>query len=140
VDIGLPPVIVLGYPMTMVLGEKLVTAIGRGGANTRWRDFGDLYRIINAHSVNANGLRASMRTIADYRQAALSPLLPALAAMPDSAQARWARWRSRTGNTDLPEGLSEVLEAVSEFADPVIRGEVDAETWDPASRRWEQAS
>ncbi|MFC3492900.1 nucleotidyl transferase AbiEii/AbiGii toxin family protein [Glycomyces rhizosphaerae] len=32
----------VGYPLTMVLAEKLVTAIQRGTANTRWRDFTDV--------------------------------------------------------------------------------------------------
>ena len=34
---------VLGYPLAMAHTEKIVTAIARGAANTRWRDFGDLY-------------------------------------------------------------------------------------------------
>ena len=35
----------LGYPMTMVLAEKAVTALQRSTANTRWRDFGDVYQL-----------------------------------------------------------------------------------------------
>lgn len=31
-----------GYPRVMVLAEKIVTAIQRGTANTRWRDFVDI--------------------------------------------------------------------------------------------------
>jgi hypothetical protein len=31
-----------GYPMHMVHAEETVTAIQRGIANTRWRDFGDI--------------------------------------------------------------------------------------------------
>jgi hypothetical protein len=34
---------VRGYPLEMVLAEKVATAIARGTANTRWRDFVDLY-------------------------------------------------------------------------------------------------
>ena len=33
-------IVLLGYPIPMVLAEKIVTAIQRGTANTRWRDFG----------------------------------------------------------------------------------------------------
>ncbi len=36
---------VLGYPPHMVLAEKIVTAIDRGRANTRWRDFVDIASI-----------------------------------------------------------------------------------------------
>lgn len=36
------PLVLQSYPLPMVLAEKLVTAIARGTANTRWRDFADL--------------------------------------------------------------------------------------------------
>jgi hypothetical protein len=32
-----------GYPLEMVLAEKVATAIARGTANTRWRDFGSVF-------------------------------------------------------------------------------------------------
>ena len=35
----------LGYPIPMVLAEKVVTASQRGITSTRWRDFADLYLI-----------------------------------------------------------------------------------------------
>lgn len=47
-DISLPrlleqePIRLRGYPMEMVLAEKVVTVLQRGQANTRWRDFGDI--------------------------------------------------------------------------------------------------
>jgi predicted nucleotidyltransferase component of viral defense system len=39
--------LVRGYPLEMVLAEKVATAIARGTANTRWRDFVDLYSLGN---------------------------------------------------------------------------------------------
>lgn len=42
VQIGQEPVRLLGYPLPMVIAEKTVTAIERGEANTRWRDFADV--------------------------------------------------------------------------------------------------
>lgn len=39
---GGEPIELRGYPMHMVYAEKGVTAIQRGTANTRWRDFGDI--------------------------------------------------------------------------------------------------
>ncbi|HRN29494.1 MAG TPA: nucleotidyl transferase AbiEii/AbiGii toxin family protein, partial [Terrimesophilobacter sp.] len=52
VPLGLPPVTLLGYPLTMVLAEKVVTAIDRGIANTRWRDFADVYALTRLHPVD----------------------------------------------------------------------------------------
>jgi hypothetical protein len=40
------PLVLRGYPLHMVLAEKLVTAIARGTASTRWRDFADIYLLI----------------------------------------------------------------------------------------------
>jgi hypothetical protein len=37
-----------GYPLSMVHAEKLVTAVQRGTANTRWRDFADIYLLASA--------------------------------------------------------------------------------------------
>jgi len=40
---------ITGYPIAMVHAEKIVTAIQRGTANTRWRDFADIYLLSTRH-------------------------------------------------------------------------------------------
>jgi len=39
----------LGYPLPMVIAEKLVTAAQRGVAISRWRDFADVYALTRTH-------------------------------------------------------------------------------------------
>lgn len=56
-----------GYPLELILAEKIVTALARGTANTRWRDFLDLYVLIRRHAVDAQTLRTSMEHVAQYR-------------------------------------------------------------------------
>jgi predicted nucleotidyltransferase component of viral defense system len=63
-----------GYPLPMVLAEKIVTAVQRGPANTRWRDYGDLYLLSRGHDVGAAPLREAVTAVAEYRQAVVSPL------------------------------------------------------------------
>ncbi|WP_187976357.1 nucleotidyl transferase AbiEii/AbiGii toxin family protein [Mycetocola sp. JXN-3] len=41
VALGQPVLEVLGYPMVMVLAEKISTVMERGPVNSRWRDFAD---------------------------------------------------------------------------------------------------
>jgi hypothetical protein len=65
---------VLGYSVEMVIAEKLVTAVQRGTANTRWRDFVDLHRIVRSRPLPGAQLVASTRLVADYRLATLAPL------------------------------------------------------------------
>jgi hypothetical protein len=137
VPLDQPPVTMLGYPLTMVLAEKIVTAIDRGEVNTRWRDFADVYTLTRIHQVDAEELRASMEAVAAYRHVELGPLLPQLAAMPERAQPKWRAWRTRVNRDhELPEQFRELLGAVSTFADPVLAQPV-AGRWNPGSKNWE---
>jgi hypothetical protein len=142
VQIGQEPVQVLGYPLVMVIAEKIVTAIERGEANTRWRDFADVLAISGAHEIVAGELLAALRTVATHRAANLRPLLPALAPMPGTAQTRWAAWRRRQAHAvKLPEQFGDVLRAVAAFTRPVL-DDVPAEgsRWNPTRQTWEPGS
>lgn len=121
--------------MAMVHAEKIVTALDRGEANTRWRDFADIYTLARFHSIESIDLRASLEIVADYRHVALRPLLPFLAAMPPRAQPKWRAWRRRIGRDDLPEHFTELLDALAQFADPVLAETVSGH-WDPRSQTW----
>ena len=51
----MPAVTVLGYPIETVLAEKIVTALDLGAANTRVRDYADIYTITGAHDLSCEG-------------------------------------------------------------------------------------
>ncbi|MFJ3403557.1 nucleotidyl transferase AbiEii/AbiGii toxin family protein [Promicromonospora sp. NPDC090134] len=130
------PVLVLGYPLTMVLAEKIVTAIERGEANTRWRDFADVHVVSRQHRLDRDTLRSSIREVAQYREVETLPLADAVGGLAAIGQERWTRWIRRVGRTDLPESLSELLGSVARFVDPVIAGPDRQATWSPNDRRW----
>ncbi len=65
---------VRGYPLSMILAEKLVTAIQRDTSNARWRDFADVYSLSGRHAVNGEEVRESIRRVAAHRSATPSPL------------------------------------------------------------------
>jgi hypothetical protein len=138
IQIGQPPVRLLGYPLPMVVAEKTVTALQRGEANTRWRDFADVLTISRAHELSASELRAALEAVATFRGVALKPLLPGLQRMPDAAQAKWANWRRRQPHAnDLPERFQDLLSAVAAFVDPVLDATpLAAARWYPAERAW----
>lgn len=136
VPLGLPPVTLFGYPLAMVFAEKIITAIDRGEGNTRWRDFADVYTLARLHRIDADELRASMETVAEYRHVTLTPLLPQLADMPDRAQAKWRAWRARVHREqELPELFGDVLRAVSRFADPALTRSASGH-WNPSAGAW----
>lgn len=134
-----PPVKLLGYPLVMVLAEKIVTAIDRGEGNTGWRDFADVYTLMHLHSVVAADLRNSLETVAAYRGVTLTPVLPALAEMPERAQPKWRAWRARVNRQkELPEAFVEVLNDIARFVDPVLSGTARG-CWNRAKQSWEES-
>jgi hypothetical protein len=75
-----------GYPLEMVLAEKIVTAVARGTANTRWRDFYDLYQLASTHTIDAGVLRRSLDAVAAHSNVHLRPLSEVLTGYPATGQ------------------------------------------------------
>jgi hypothetical protein len=122
----------------MVLAEKIVTAMARGTANTRWRDFLDLYVLVRRYAVQAQTLRTSMQRVAEHRGLPLGPLRPVLIGYSDIAQSRWLAWlRKQRLEAVAPAEFSLVLEVVTSFADPAILGAgATPGSWDPLKSTW----
>jgi len=135
---GGDPIELAGYPLPMVHAEKIVTAVQRGTANTRWRDFADVYRLIRRHPVDGTELHRACLEVAAHRKATLLQLAIVLDGYAELAQAKWAAWRRRQGFDDLPEDFAIVLHAVVAFANPALTGTVDDFTWRPDSHSWLQ--
>jgi hypothetical protein len=128
---------VYGYPLPMVLAEKIITALHRGTANTRWRDFVDIYRLTRRHAVSAEELTGALSTVAEYRAVPLEPLTTVLDGYPAIAQTRRARWRIKQRLEDrVPAQFAELLAAVTSFADPLLSRTVSQAQWDPDRKQW----
>lgn len=54
----------------MVLAEKIVTATERGTANTRWRDFADIYLLTTIHTIPADTTRRAIHVVANIETSA----------------------------------------------------------------------
>lgn len=131
---------VLGYSVEMVIAEKLVTAVQRGTANTRWRDFVDLHRIVGSRSLPGAQLVTSTRLVANYRQATLAPLRSVLDGYGAIAQPRWAAWRTKQKLEDeAPERIDDLVDSLVEFADPILDGTAETRMWDPSASAWRAA-
>ncbi len=127
----------LGYPIGMVLAEKLVTAGQRGGANTRWRDFADIYSLIRSHPLDADEVHYAIRTVAQRRQVELRPLRASLDGYAEAGQKRWAAGRARQNLTDrIPLTFADVLADVLTFADGCYATPASAQTWSPRGLTW----
>lgn len=119
--LGEDPIGVLAYPVAMVVAEKLVTALHRGRANTRWRDFADLALLLGSHDLDPTALEAAVREVGRHRQVPARPLAAALAGKAPEAQPRWRVWRRRQGlDGRVPESFAELLELLDEATREVL--------------------
>lgn len=147
-DISLPrllgeePIRLRGYPLEMVLAEKIITVLQRGQASTRWRDFGDIYLLTRRYIFQANELRQTLQTVADYRHVEISSLDDALDGYAEIGQEKWEAWRRRLELADsLPASFGDALGALELFAEPILTGSVDdPASWDPAQQAWSDGS
>lgn len=127
-----------GYPLPMVHAEKVVTMLQRQSANTRWRDFGDVYMLARRQPVNGRQLRDSILAVSAHRNVQLIPLAQALSGYAASSQSRWSAWRRKQQlESILPADFAEVVGKIIAFADPAIAGDISGLTWDFATFRWE---
>jgi hypothetical protein len=134
--IGGNPIRLMGYPLHMVHAEKIVTAVQRGVANTRWRDFGDIWTLSRSRAVAGTDLQEAIREVARFRRAELITLGDVLDGYAGLAQARWAAWRRRQNRDELPSEFGDLLAEVITFAEPAITGDLTDMSWNPNDRQW----
>ena len=126
-----------GYPLAAVVAEKVVTAVQRGEANTRWRDYADIYTLSGNHAFSSDELTFAIHSVATHRKSRLEPLTELLEGYPTLAQTKWASWRSKQSHAELlPPAFVTVLAAVANFADPAITAGLAGQVWDPHQRLW----
>jgi predicted nucleotidyltransferase component of viral defense system len=118
--LGGPPILLQGYSVELVLAEKIVTAVQRASANTRWRDFVDIAKLASL-TRSEDDLIEAIRRVAAHRRVDPEPLAPLLAGYADLAQSRWAAWRRKQRLIDsTPESFAELLKQVATFVDPLL--------------------
>ncbi|MGH2618502.1 MAG: nucleotidyl transferase AbiEii/AbiGii toxin family protein, partial [Thermomicrobiales bacterium] len=136
---GLEPVRIAGYPIETVLAEKLTTAIDLGEANTRVRDWADIYSLTGSQQVKYDDVRAALEATASFRGTTLSPLAAEIGALATARDATYRAYRRQLGpdGDHLPEALDDIVAAVVAFADPIIDRSAAERRWNPTERRWE---
>lgn len=124
-----------GYPDHMVLAEKIVTALDRGEANTRWRDFVDIAWITRTRRITYADQSTSLETVAGHRHTQLDSMRALLETMPDLAERRWQTWRRKQRlEATSPEHFADLLAECLAYAEPVLDHWAAGATWDPRSR------
>jgi hypothetical protein len=124
----------LGYPLENVIAEKAETMMALGDANTRDRDYGDVYLLSGTYALERESLWNALQATAKHRGRETRPLGPLLVTLRVGRQQPWAAYRARVSLPGLPERYADVVDAVVEFLDGL---QADAGShWNPRQRRW----
>ncbi len=113
------PLTIAGYQPELILAEKIVTALQRGTANTRWRDFVDIAAL--AHTkIDTATLAEAIARVAEHREAPVEPLAEVLDGYAVLAQPKWSAWRRKQQLGNTPAEFSDLLKEIVAFADPIL--------------------
>jgi hypothetical protein len=112
------------YPVYTVVAEKFEAMVKLGIANTRMKDFHDVWFLTRRFQLDEVTLRQAIKATFDRRQTALpiwpDPLNDELASDPIK-QTQWAAFIRRNGLTGLPAQFREVVVSVREYLGPLLR-------------------
>lgn len=108
------------YPIYTVVAEKLEATVRLGEANTRMKDFFDLWFLSRKFSFDGAVLRDAIRQTFARREMELPKTLP-LSLAPDFAEKKAATWSVFLRRNELGHlHMKTVLEAIRAFAWPVL--------------------
>ena len=132
-----PPPRVRAYSTVSVVAEKFQAMVALGIANTRMKDFYDLFRLSETQDFDGETLAAAIRATFERRGTAIPTEVPlalnhAFARDADK-QAQWRAFLRRGRLDNAPAGLAAVTERLAAFllppASAAARGEAFRRRW-----------
>lgn len=133
--LGLPEAVLLSYPMEAVVAEKFEALVKLAMANTRMKDFFDLYFMANSFAFESDRLSSSLKATFDRRGTLLPADLPiALTRAFWESSEKNDQWQAFLRRTRLLEpglSLQTVCLRIGDFLIPIFQ-----KSNDDASRLW----
>lgn len=111
------------YPREAVVAEKLEAMVTLGLANSRMKDFYDIWLLATEFDFEGETLTAAIRATGAGRGLEIPGTPVALTgefAEEETKQIQWRAFLRRSGLEDAPEELSKVVAAIAEFLLPVL--------------------
>jgi predicted nucleotidyltransferase component of viral defense system len=112
------------YRPETVIAEKLHAMVILGEANSRMRDFFDVYALANHNEFEGDALKRAVRATFERRRTRIPPttpvaLTPAFARL-NTKEAQWLGFLRRNGVRSAPTEFSEVVARLAVFLEPII--------------------
>ncbi|MCC6320043.1 MAG: nucleotidyl transferase AbiEii/AbiGii toxin family protein [Phycisphaerales bacterium] len=124
------------YPPETVIAEKFEAMLALGMANSRMKDYYDLWMLSRTMRFELGTLRTAVRATAERRKTLLPADLPVglsdRFADDASKQTQWSAFVRRLGGSHAAPPLGEVVRGLAEFLRPVLQsGDTAARHWPP---------
>ncbi|MFN3430041.1 MAG: nucleotidyl transferase AbiEii/AbiGii toxin family protein [Candidatus Sericytochromatia bacterium] len=136
---GFPPAQLLAYPREAVIAEKFQAMVILGEANTRMKDFYDLWTLAKGHQFDGPRLIEAIAGTFNRRRTSLPTTVP-LALTPSFAEnplklTQWRGFLNRAGITPAQPALADLAPLLAAFLMPPVlaagSGEPFHQTWHP---------
>ncbi len=128
-----PPPHLRAYPVETVVAEKFETLVTLGMANSRLKDFYDLWVIAQTFEFRQSSLVEAVRRTFERRRTALVADMPV--GLTDDFAATWnVQWRAFLGREHMaaaPDALAAVVADLRAFLMPLARAPEDGQIWPP---------
>jgi len=131
---------VWAYALETVVAEKFQAMVSLGEANSRLKDFYDLYTLSRTQVFQANVLERSLRETFARRNTEWSEAQVFFTLNLSSLESFTGGW-TRLGRVNptlkLPQSFDEAFQAVRGLLEPLVLDPLEGQIWNPANRRWE---
>lgn len=141
-DEHVPPKLLM-YPLETVVAEKFEAAIDLAEANSRMKDFRDLYVLAVTTPFDGAVVTEAMRRTFERRgtsMAAGSTVMTDDFALDRERQSAWIGYLRKERIDNVPESFAAVMPLILDFIGPPFRAAGDGNSfgllWDPVSCKW----
>ena len=125
------------YSRESVIAEKLETMVSLGEANSRMKDFADVWYLSRHFDFDGSMLAEAIANTFHRHQTPIPTQPTAFAAdftQLDTKQAQWKAFMRRSDPTGLPNRFSQVVDGIAAFLGPVLTHLAAAQ---PMPQRWQ---
>ena len=139
-DMGTPQI--YAYSILSVISEKFEAIVSLGDANSRYKDFYDIYILSDRYDLDGRDLKESIRETFEHRETSFGDIY----AFKDefiSSEVHQNRWKAflRKKKALIEVEFDDVIKVLKELLNPIVVSIIQEKPyinkWNHVSKRWE---
>lgn len=112
----------LAYPIESAIAEKLQAMVALGGANSRMKDFYDVWMCSRHLELSGDTLASAIEATFRNRKTSVPMVLDALTSrFADEHRAQWNAFAKKIGEDSLRDELGRIIEDLNVFVHPLLQ-------------------